>query len=114
MKLVDKNITVAELEEMSKKMFNKLVKAVLDIEKEVMVVDASLHSDQELFLLENDSTQNNLWGINLYPERFGDTKWIEFDSMINMRPSQGNRSRGVDDLNIQKKIIDIVNKLVSK
>ena len=112
MKLIDKNITVAELMEMSKKMFSGLVKAVVDVEKEIMVVDAELHADCEFFLLENDSRQENLWGINFYPERFGADGFVEFDSMINMRPSQGNRSRGVDDPNVRKKIISIVNKLV--
>ncbi len=77
-----------------------------------MVIDAELHADQEKVLLENDSRQENLWGINLYPDDFQDEDFIEFDSMINLRPSWGNRSRGVDDENIQQKIIEIVNKFV--
>lgn len=114
MKLVDKNITIEELEEMTQQTYGELVKAVVDVEKEIMVVDAEFHSDEESFLLENESIQENLWGINLYPQKFSCEGWIEFDSMINMRPSQGNRSRGVEDKNLQKKIINIVNKLVSK
>lgn len=98
---------------MSQKMFGNLVKAVVDIEKEIMAVDADLHADAESLLLEKGSEQNYLWGINLYPEMTGDD-FVEFDSMINLRPSQGNRSRGVDDENIRKKIIDIVNKLVER
>lgn len=113
MKLVDKSITVAELLEMSKKMHEGLVKAVVDVEKEIMVVDAGLHADQELFLLENESDQENLWGINVYPEKFGSENWIEFDSMINVRPPE-NMGRGVNNLSVQKKITSIVNKLVSK
>jgi len=77
-----------------------------------MFIDAELHADQEKVLLENDSRQENLWGINLYPDDFQDEDFIEFDSMINLRPSWGNRSRGVDDENIQQKIIEIVNKFV--
>lgn len=77
-----------------------------------MVVDAELHADQEKVLLENGSKQENLWGINLYPEDFAQEEFIEFDSMINLRPSWGNRSRGVDDENLRRKIIKIVNKLV--
>lgn len=112
MKEVDK-ISINELKEMSEKMFGNLVKAVVDIEKKIMVVDAEMHADEEKYLLENGSRQNDLWGINLYPELTGDD-FVEFDSMINLRPSQNNRTRGVDDPEIQKKIIKIVNEKVIK
>ena len=95
-------------------MFGNMVKAVVDVEKEIMVVDAGLHSDEESLLLEKESKQENLWGINLYPENFGKDDWIEFDSMINLRPSWGNKSRGVDDPKIQEKIKNIVNRLAAK
>jgi hypothetical protein len=113
MKIIKDNISIKELTEMSTKMFGNLVKAVVDIEKEIMAVDAELHADEEALLLENGSQQKNLWGINMYPELTGDD-FLEFDSMINLRPSQNNRSRGVTDVEIQKKIIAIVNKLVRK
>jgi len=112
MKIVEK-ISKKELKEMAAKMFGNLVKAVVDTEKEILVVDAEMHSDQEEFLLEQDSKQNNLWGINLYPDRT-DNDFIEFDSMINLRPSQGNRSRGVEDEKIRRKIITIVNNKITK
>ncbi len=115
MKVLDKGnkILIGELKLMSENMFGDLVKAVVDIEKEIMVVDAELHADQEKVLLENGSLQENLWGINLYPDDFQDEDFIEFDSMINLRPSWGNLSRGVDDENIQKKIIEIVSEIVN-
>lgn len=115
MKIVDKNakITKKELAEMAQKMFGNLVKAVVDVEKELMAVDAELHADEEAWLLEKDSSQKNLWGINLYPE-VKEEDFIEFDSMINLRPSQGNRSRSVEDKNLQEKIVQIVNNLVSQ
>lgn len=113
MKIITDKISILELKEMSAKMFGNLVKAVVDVEKEIMAVDASLHADEEALLLEKGSEQKNLWGINLYPEMDGED-FVEFDSMINLRPSQNNRSRGVDDENIRKKIMEIVNKLVEK
>jgi len=113
-KIVNREISVAELTQMSEKMFGELVKAVVDIEKEIIVVDAELHSDQECLLLEQGSKQKNIWGINLYPKKFGDQGWIEFDSMINIRPRHDNKSRGVDNPKLQEKIIKIVNKLVKK
>jgi hypothetical protein len=112
MKIVQKEkVKREELKEMSNKMFGNLVKAVVDIEKEIMAVDADLHADQEAYLLELGSKQDHLWGINIYPDLTGDDL-IEFDSMINLRPSWGNRSRGVDDPKIRAKILEVVFKLI--
>ena len=111
MKQVEK-ITVAELTEMSEKMFYGMVKADVDVEKKIIVVDAELHVDIEQFMLENGSRQEDLWGINLYPDQFGTPDFIEFDSMINIRPRQGNRSRYVEDAAIRDKIIEIVSDAV--
>jgi len=55
MKIIKDKITVEELKEMSKRMFGDLVKAVVDVEKEIMAVDAPLHVDQEQELLESGS-----------------------------------------------------------
>jgi len=111
MQIIRNNISIQELNEMSHKMFGNLVKAVVDVEKGIMAVDGELHADEEALLLENGSAQKNLWGINIYPGLTGDD-FIEFDSMINLRPSQGNKSRGVEDKGIQKEIIRIVNNLI--
>jgi len=105
---VKEKISREELSKMASKMFGNLVKAVVDVEKGKLVIDAELHSDEEAYLLESGSKQENLWGINIYPELPKEER-IEFDSMINLRPSQGNTSRGVEDENVQKKILDIVN-----
>lgn len=110
MKIVEQQITLEELKKMSEKMYGKLVKAVIDIEKDILIVDAEMHSDLEEVLLEQGSAQENLWGINLHPLK--DANWIEFDSMINLRPSYGNESRSINDVDIQKKIIDLVNKRI--
>lgn len=76
-----------------------------------MVVNGELHSDEEELLIKKGSKPKNLWGINIYPE-IKDENWIEFDSVINLKPHFGNRTRGVDDPEIREKIIKIVNKLV--
>jgi hypothetical protein len=80
------------------------------IEKTISV--AELHADQESFLLDAGSEQVHIWGINLHPDKFGSSEFIEVDSMINLRPSWGNMSRGVDDSAIQAKIREVVNRLV--
>ena len=87
--------------------FGNMVKAVVDVDRELIAVDAELHSDLEALLLEDGSKQKNIWGLNLYPEIHGE-EFVEFDSLINIRPSQGNRSRGVENKEIREKIISIV------
>ena len=113
MRIVRDQITNEELKSMSEKLFGNLVKAVVDVNKEIIAVDAELHADLETAFLENGSKQADLWGINLYPEVSGGD-FVEFDSMINLRPSQNNRSRGVDDGRIRERIISIVNKRVKR
>ncbi|MBP6892532.1 hypothetical protein KBB68_03030 [Candidatus Babeliales bacterium] len=113
MKVVRDKIFIAELTEMSKKMHGGLVKVVVDLNKNLMAVDAGMHVDLEQYLLEElESQQSSLWGINLYPALAKQQDWIEFDSMINMRPFDENMSRGVDNLVTQKRIIELVNTLV--
>ncbi len=104
---------LADLDALAKAGFGDLVKAVVDIERGVMAVGGELHSDEEALLLDDGSNQQYLWGINLYPEQSGDN-WIEFDSMINIRPSQGNRSRGVDDASVRMQIVETVERLVKR
>lgn len=50
--------------------------------------------------------------FDIAKECFGDNERIEFDSMINIRPRQNNRSRDVLDPAIRNKITIIVNNLV--
>lgn len=104
-------ISREELAKMSEKVFEGFVKGVVDVEKKIVAVDAEMHSDLEGFLLEKGSKQNMLWGINIYPEGSGNDL-VEFDSMINIRPRQGNRSRGVEDVDIQRKIVKIIKSVV--
>jgi len=113
MKIIDDKVNITELKTMSQKMFGNLVKAVVDIEKEIMAVDAPMHADQEAELIKNGSRQENLWGINLYPDK-SQNDFIEYDSIINLKPNQNNRTRDVDDPKIKEKIIKIVEKFVKK
>jgi hypothetical protein len=111
MKQVGK-ISVAELKKMSEKMFGSIVKADVDLAKKIVIVDMGMHADGEAQLLENGSRQKDLWGINLHPDKYGTPEFIEFDSMINMRPSQGNPSRNVLDEKIRAEIIALVEEVV--
>jgi len=107
-------ITVAELTAMAEKMYGSMVKGVVDIEKKLLVLDAEMHVDEEQYLLEHGSSQKDLWGINLHPAKFGSDEFIEFDSMVNIRPSQNNRSRNIDNPEIRVTIQKIISDIVTK
>jgi len=95
---------------MAKERFGDLVKAVVDIEQEIMAVGGEMHADEEAVLMEKEkSKRENTWGINIYPEK---EESIEFDSVINLKPSFGNRSRNVENQEIKNKIREIIDKLI--
>ena len=106
-------INLKQLKEIATERFGDMVKGVVDIEKNMIVLGADLHADEEALLLEQGSEQKNLWGFNLYPDALGEG-FIEFDSMINIRPSQGNRSRTVQDPEIQKQITRVVREWIEQ
>ena len=110
-RIVRERISSAQFAELARLRFGDMVKAAVDVGREIMALGGELHSDEEAVLLEDGSSQADIWGINLYPDESPES-WIEFDSMINVRPSQGNRSRGVEDPNIQARIRAIVASLV--
>jgi Protein of unknown function (DUF5674) len=104
-------VSTQELRQIAGARFGDMVKGVVDVRRGVMLLDADMHADEEAELLAEGSAQSDLWGINLYPD-LTDPDWLEFDSMINLRPSFGNRSRGVDDPATREAIAGLVRRLV--
>jgi hypothetical protein len=110
-RLVINPIAMTEVAALAKDQFGEMIKAVVDIERELMALGGELHSDEEALLLEDGSAQEHLWGINIYPEK-SEGDMIEFDSMINIRPSQNNRSRGVESPVIRERVLRVVGKMI--
>ncbi len=106
-------IALDELRHLAVERFGDLIKAVIDLERRIMIVDADLHADEEAELLADGSQQRNLWGVNLYPD-LAESEWLEFDALINLRPSFGNRSRSVDDPATQQRLATLVRELVRR
>ena len=113
MQIISEKITSEELKKIALSRFGILIKAVVDIERNIIALDAEFHSDLEKLLLSGGSKQSNLWGINLYPQEHGED-FLEYDSMINLRPGQGNTTRGVQDPRLREKIEKLIAKLVQK
>ena len=105
--ILRERISRADLVRMAEEQFGDRIKAAVDVWREIMAVGEDLHADNGAALLADGSRQRDVWGIELFPRESG-RDWIEFDSMINLRPSAGNRSRGVDDQRIRTRISDVV------
>jgi len=110
-KIIKHKISKPEITKLAQETYGEMVKGVVDIKQNIMALGGELHADCETVLLEQGSRQADLWGFNIYPAKSLDDR-IEFTSLINIRPAQGNRSIEIQDKNLQKQISVIVNNLV--
>lgn len=111
-RIIKQPIRLSELKVIAEAGFGDLVKIVVDVQKEIMAIGGELHTDLETALMEKEgSLRSDTWGINIYPDKTGED-FIEFDSMINLKPSLGNRTRNVSNPEIQDKIKNIVKKFI--
>ena len=89
-----------------------MIKAVVDIRRAVMAIDAELHADLENMLLsQGNCDQKDLWGVNLFLDK-PKKDWIEFTALINIRPSMNNRSMEIEDPKLRDRICTVVERLI--
>lgn len=111
-RVVKDKISRAELRSLAHEQYGDVVKAVVDVAQGIMGVGGELHVDIQSLLIEREHSQGDAtWGINLYVEKAGD-EFIEFDSMVNLKPASGNRSRNVENQETRDAIRRIVDRLV--
>ena len=106
------SISVAELESMERRSGRDYVKAVVDPRRKVMVVDMRFHNDAQPMLEEEGSDFLDIWGIRLHPEAYGTDDFVEFDSMLNIKPERDNQTTSVEDPATRQAIIDVVDGIV--
>lgn len=111
-RIIKRAISREELQELATMQFGDFIKAVVDVDQGIMAIGGELHADEEVFLVEHEeSKREHMWGVNLYPRKTGNDA-IEFDSMINLKPSSGNRSRSVESKELREKIRQVIEELV--
>lgn len=110
-RVIKNPIKKAELKRIADEWGSDFVKGVVDVARGIMAVGGAFHTDEEEMLVEQGSRRENLWGINLYPQKTEDA-WIAFDSLINIKPAQGNRSMNVEDNDIKERIKTIIRALI--
>ena len=113
-RIVNDSITLTELRELAREQYGDVIKAVVDVAQGVMGVGGELHVDIQSLLIEKEQSRGDAtWGINLYLDKTGD-EFIEFDSMVNLKPLNNNKTRGVENPEVRAKIKEIVNRLVQQ
>ena len=111
-RIVKDKISLEEIKKIAHEQYGDIVKAVVDIEQGIMGVGGELHVDIQSTLMKDENSEaGNTWGINLYIEKTGDD-FVEFDSMINLKPLLDNKTRDVENQEIKIKIREIINKLI--
>lgn len=69
------------------------IKLAVDIRRGILAGGGVLHADCESALLEDGSRQEEVWGADWNPA----AQQVTFESVINIRPRQGNPSLGIED-----------------
>lgn len=110
--VVDQRIDPAELARLLP-LFGDMIKYVVDIERRLAAVGGELHADAEQLLLERGSRQSDLWGANYYPGK-GPDDCIEYTSLINIRPAQGNRTMLINDPSVRERVRDVTFALIGQ
>lgn len=110
-KIVTNKISLSEVKKLAEESYGDMVKAVADIGLGILAVGGEMHADAEQLLLEQGSSQDDLWGFNIYPEAEAD-KLLEYVSFINIRPRLGNRSQEIASQEIRNKIKAVVDKII--
>lgn len=100
--------TPEQIEQMAETYVGLMIKLAVDVEQEILAGGGELHADCEQILLENGSQQENVWGADWYPE----VRRVGFESLINIRPRQQNRSMEIKDPVLREKIEMIVRNLL--
>lgn len=106
--IIREKIVKKELEDIFDKSYGTMAKVVVDIERNVLSIGCEFHIDCNEELINDGSAQKNLWGVNLYRKDC----ILDFVSLTNIKPSEGNRSMEIQDIIIKQKVEKITRELL--
>lgn len=84
------------------------VKLAVDVQRNMLAGGGALHADCESALLEDGSQQVDVWGADWIPR----TQEVTYESLINIRPRQGNRGLELRDPELRAKVERIARELL--
>jgi hypothetical protein len=109
--VTDKEVDMMKIKQLANEWHETLVKGVADCKQGLLALGGEWHMDANNKLLESGSSQENLWGFNIYPQKSGSNA-LEYISLVNIRPSQGNTDMELKDEVLRGKIKKLVKKII--
>ena len=109
--VVREPIALESLGPLAKAWHGTLIKGVADCTRGIIALGGDWHMDANTTLIADGSKQEDVWGFNIYPAERGDAA-LEYISLINIRPAQGNKTMELVDAELRAKIREIVAKLI--
>ena len=100
--IIKERVDPAELARLVRLYFEDKVKYVVDVRRSIVALGGELHADAEQVLTRGRSQQRDLWGAN-YPSA-GPDRCIEYTALINIRPSQENRSMEITSAEVREQV----------
>ena len=100
--ILEKPISITDVRKIAEEDYGTMIKGTVDIFKNIVAIGGDYHMETCELLVEKGSNHNNVWGFNI---RFddGDEASLEFDSLVNIKPALGNKSRSVENPEIIKR-----------
>lgn len=110
-KILDQKINMKEVKELADFWYGTMIKGCVDIEQGRVALGGDYHIESSELLTDNDSRFEDVWGFNIRFEENPDGV-LEFDSMVNIKPNFGNRSRGIHNEEILEKARAVIYKFI--
>ncbi len=110
-KILDKKMSIEEVKILADLWYGSMIKGAVDIERGRVALGGDYHIEDSELLTSTDSKFEDVWGFNIRFEENPDGV-LEFDSMVNIKPNSGNRSRSIQNEEIVKKATDIIHKFI--
>lgn len=109
--IVRTTVSRKQLTEIAKEYYEDIIKGVVDINREVVALGGEMHADAEEGLLNDGSQLRDLWGFNLLLDELKENCLV-YESFINIRPGDNNKSLEVQDPEIRKQMMQIIFKRI--
>ena len=97
-----------EVRALATEWYGTMIKGTVDIVENKVAIGGDYHLETYELLIKDGSNHANIWGFNIRFDE-GGKDLLEFDSLVNIKPALGNKSRSVENPEIIKKATEIIN-----
>lgn len=105
--LLEKPVSMNDVRVFAQEDYGTMIKGTVDIVENKVAIGGDYHMETCELLVEHGSSHQNIWGFNI---RFEENQAgiLEFDSLVNIKPALGNKSRSVENPEVIEKATEII------